>query len=75
VELDAGDRVRLAHALVLLKRGTHVGRGGVQIRPARQVRLAPDGRSPVVADTTVLSPGPVELAVRSRAVHIVGPGR
>ena len=75
VELDAGNRARLARDLVLLKRGTHVGNAGVKIRPARQVRLAPDGRSPVVADTTVLSPGPVELAVRRRAVQVVGPGR
>ncbi|HKI22782.1 MAG TPA: diacylglycerol kinase family protein [Gaiellaceae bacterium] len=75
VELDAGNRARLARDLVLLKRGTHVGHGSVKIRPARQVRLAPDGRSPVVADTTVLSPGPVELAIRPRAVQIVGPGR
>jgi diacylglycerol kinase (ATP) len=75
VELNAGNRVRLARDLVLLKRGTHVGQGGVRIRPARRVRLAPDGRSPIVADTTVLTRGPVELAVRPRAVHIVGPGR
>ncbi len=75
VELDAGNRARLARDLVLLKRGTHLGHGGVKIRLARQVRLAPDDRSPVVADTTVLSPGPVELAVRPRAVRIVGPGR
>lgn len=75
VELEAGNRARLARDLVLLKRGTHLRHGGVQIRPARQIRLAPDGGSPVVADTTVLSPGPVELAVRPRAVQIVGPGR
>lgn len=75
VELDAGNRARLARDLVLLKRGTHVGNSGVKIRPARQVRLAPDGRSPVVADTTVLSSGPVELGIRPRAVQIVGPGR
>jgi diacylglycerol kinase (ATP) len=75
VEVDAGSRARLARDLVLLKRGTHLGHSGVQIRPARQVRLAPDGRSPVVADTTVLSPGPVALTVRPKAVQIVGPGR
>ncbi|HEX2496257.1 MAG TPA: diacylglycerol kinase family protein [Gaiellaceae bacterium] len=75
VELDAGNRARLARDLVLLKRGTHVGHGGVQIRPARQIRLAPDGGSPVVADTTVLGPGPVALGVRPQAVHVVGPGR
>jgi diacylglycerol kinase (ATP) len=75
VELDAGNRARLARDLVLLKRGTHVGHGGVRIRPARRVRLAPAGRSPVVADTTVLRAGLVELAVRRRAVQIVGPGR
>jgi diacylglycerol kinase (ATP) len=75
VELYAGNRARLARDLVLLKRGKHVDHGGVQIRPARQIRLAPDGGTPVVADTTVLGPGPVELAVRPRAVQIVGPGR
>lgn len=75
VELDGMSRSRLARDLAQVKRGTHVGRGGVRIRSARQIRLAPDGGSPVVADTTVLGPGPVELAVRPQAVRVVGPGR
>jgi diacylglycerol kinase (ATP) len=75
VEIDALSRSRLALDLSRLKRGSHLGRHGVQIRAARRVRVTTGGRSPVVADTTVLSSGPVELAVQPRALHLVGPGR
>jgi diacylglycerol kinase (ATP) len=75
VELVAGGRSSLAVELAWLKRGTHLRHGGVQIRSARRVRVATGGRSPVVADTTVLNSGVAELAVRPRAIHVVGPGR
>ena len=75
VELDGDRRASLAVELARLKRGTHLRRGGVRIQSARQIRIATRGRSPIVADTTVLSSGPVELAVRPRAIHVVGPAR
>jgi diacylglycerol kinase (ATP) len=75
VELDGDTRAGLAVELARLKRGTHLRRDDVRIQSARQIRIATRGRSPVVADTTVLSSGPVELAVRPRAIHVVGPAR
>jgi diacylglycerol kinase (ATP) len=75
VELDAGSRTSLAIELARLKRGTHLGHRGVRIRTARRIRIATRGRSPVVADTTVLHSGPVELAVRPSTVHVVTPTR
>jgi diacylglycerol kinase (ATP) len=73
VELEAGRRSSLAFALARLKRGLHVGRRGVRIRRARRVRIATRGRAPIVADTTVLSSGPVELAVRPHTIDVVAP--
>jgi diacylglycerol kinase (ATP) len=75
VELDGDTRAGLALELARLKRGTHLSHDGVRIQSARQIRIATRGRSPVVADTTVLSSGPVELAVRPRAIRVVGPAR
>ena len=75
VEIDAPNRSRLALDLARIKRGSHLGRRGAQIRSARRVRVTTGGRSPVVADTTVLRSGPVELTVQPRALHLVGPGR
>jgi diacylglycerol kinase (ATP) len=75
VELDGDRRRSLAVELAWLKRGTHLRHDGVRIQSARQIRVATRGPSPVVADTTVLSSGPVELTVRPRAIHVVGPAR
>ncbi|MGH2921400.1 MAG: diacylglycerol/lipid kinase family protein [Gaiellaceae bacterium] len=75
VELDAGRRSSLVLELARVRRGTHLGRRGVRVRGARRIRIATRGRSPVVADTTVLSSGPVELAVRPHTLHVVAPAR
>jgi diacylglycerol kinase (ATP) len=75
VELEAARRPSLALELVRLRRGTHLRHGGVRLRTARRVRIATAGRAPVVADTTVLRPGPVELAVRPGSVDVVVPER
>ena len=75
VELDAPKRSSLAVSLARLKRGTHLGRHGVRIRTARRIRIATRGRSPVVADTTVLSSRRVQLAVRPRTIDVVAPTR
>jgi diacylglycerol kinase (ATP) len=75
VELDAGGRSGLALELARLRRGTHLGHNGARIRSASRVRIATGGQSPVVADTTVITRGPVELAVKPRTIRVVGPGR
>jgi diacylglycerol kinase (ATP) len=75
VELDAGGRSGLAVELARLRRGTHLGHRGARIRAASRVRIATGGQSPIVADTTVIERGPVELAVRPRTIRVVGPGR
>jgi diacylglycerol kinase (ATP) len=75
VQLESDRRSSLAVELARLKRGTHLRRDGVRIQSARMIRIATRGRSPVVADTTVLRSGPVELTVRPRAIDVVGPAR
>jgi diacylglycerol kinase (ATP) len=75
VEIDAGGRSGLAVELARLRRGTHLGHRGARIRTASRIRIATRGQSPVVADTTVITRGPVELAVRPRTIRVVGPGR
>jgi diacylglycerol kinase (ATP) len=75
VELETGGRASLAVALARLRRGTHLHGKGARLRAARRIRIATSGRTPVVADTTVLSSGRVELAVRPRTVHVVAPPR
>jgi diacylglycerol kinase (ATP) len=75
VELEAGGRSGLAVELARLRRGTHLGHHGARIRTASRIRIATGGQSPIVADTTVIARGPVELAVRPRTIRVVGPGR
>jgi diacylglycerol kinase family enzyme len=75
VDLDAATRSALAVELAHLRRGTHLRQRGVRIRSARRIRITTRAASPVVADTTVLNSGPVELTVRPRIIHVVGPGR
>jgi diacylglycerol kinase (ATP) len=75
VELDAGRRLSLAVTLARLRRGTHLGHAGVRIRSGRRIRISTRGPSPVVADTTVLSSGPVSLAVRPHTIDVVTPVR
>jgi diacylglycerol kinase (ATP) len=75
VDLDAATRSTLAVELAHLRRGTHLRQRGVRIRSARRIRITTRAASPVVADTTVLNSGPVELTVRPRTLHVVGPAR
>lgn len=75
VELDADRRSSLAVELARLRRGTHLGHEGVRIRNAERIRIATTGGAPLVADTTVLSSGSVELTVRPNTISVVGPGR
>lgn len=75
VELETGGRASLAVVLARLRRGTHLHSKAARLRAARRIRIATSGHAPVVADTTVLSSGRIELAVRPRTVHVVAPPR
>jgi diacylglycerol kinase (ATP) len=56
-----------------LRRGTHLARRGARTWTAGRVRIATRGRSPVIADTTNLGPGPVRLEAAPSALWVVAP--
>jgi diacylglycerol kinase (ATP) len=71
--IEARSRASLLRLVPHLRRGTHVAREGVRTMQAQRIRIATRGRSPVVADTTNLGSGPVDLAVVPGALEIVRP--
>jgi diacylglycerol kinase (ATP) len=73
VAVPARGRLSLLGALAHLRRGTHLDLPGIRTWRARQIRLFPERPSPVIADTTALGSGPVELAVQRDALRIVAP--
>lgn len=73
VAIEAMSRRSLVATLARLRRGTHVGRPGVRTWRASRVRIGTGGRSPVIADSTVLDRGPVELTVERAALDVVAP--
>ena len=73
VALPWEGRARIVPMIARLRRGTHVGRPGTRTWTARHVRIAPGGRSPVIADTTNLGAGPVTLEVAPAALAVVTP--
>jgi diacylglycerol kinase (ATP) len=72
VTLEAESRPALLALIPHLRRGTHLGRPGVRHVRAARIRIATGGRSPVIADTTDLGPGMVELTVERGAIAVVG---
>jgi diacylglycerol kinase (ATP) len=72
VVIGGRSRASLLSLVPHLRRGTHVGRPGVRVLRARSIRIATGGRSPVIADTTNLGTGPVDLSVERHALHVVG---
>jgi diacylglycerol kinase family enzyme len=72
VTIEAESRRELAGMLRRLRAGAHVGREGVRVRRTQSVRIATGGRSPVIADTTNLGSGTVELTVEHAALWVVG---
>jgi diacylglycerol kinase (ATP) len=72
VTLEAAGRAELIALLRHLRNGTHIGRPGVRHVAARRLRIAPGGRSPVIADTTDLGSDTVELTVEPAALRVVG---
>ena len=57
-----------------LREGSHVGRKGVHLWRAEAAHLRPHQTSPVIADSTNLGTGPVELRAIRGALHLVRPG-
>lgn len=72
VTIAVSGRRQLAARLAQLRRGTHLGRPGVRHLRARRIRIATGGSSPVVADTTDLGSGAVDLTVARAAISLVG---
>ena len=75
VSIETTGRLSLLAMLARLRRGTHLGRPGVRDWRASRVLIATGGRSPVIADTTNLGSGTVELTVEPAALEVVAPGR
>ena len=72
VAIDVAGRRSLAPLASRLRRGDHLDRPGVTRLSARKVRIATGGRSPIIADTTNLGSGTVELTVVPGALEVVG---
>lgn len=73
VALAAVGRGGLAGMLARLRRGTHLAAAGVRSWRAAELSVATGGRSPVIADSTDMGPGPARIAVLPGAVRLVTP--
>jgi diacylglycerol kinase (ATP) len=72
VALEGAGRRSLFPLAASLRRGTHLERDGVRAFRARSVRISTRGVSPVIADTTNLGTGTVELTAVPNALELVG---
>ena len=73
VSIGPRGRAAMVGTLAQLRKGTHVGRPGVEIWRAARVRITTRGRSPIIADTTNLGSDSVELTVQPGALEVVAP--
>jgi diacylglycerol kinase (ATP) len=73
VRIPARGRLDTIAALASLRRGRDPH--DLTRTRARRVRISTGGRSPVIADTTDLGSGPVDLTIRPAALRIVAPQR
>jgi diacylglycerol kinase (ATP) len=71
VTIDLRSRRSLLAMIPRVRRGTHLGLPGVRTWRASHVRLDPGGASPVIADSTDLGSGPVDLTVARGALQVV----
>ena len=67
-QLDVLDLMRHLHG------GTLFDRKGVHLWRAEAAQIRPHGSSPVIADSTGLGSGPVELSAIRAALRLVRPG-
>ena len=73
VRIATRGRLDTVAALASLRRGRDPGT--LDRRRAQRVRIVTGGMSPVIADTTDLGSGPVDLTIRPAALQIVAPAR
>jgi diacylglycerol kinase (ATP) len=71
VRIPARGRLDTVAALAALRRGRDPHE--LSRSHARRVRISTGGRSPVIADTTDVGTGPVDLTIRPAALRIVAP--
>jgi diacylglycerol kinase (ATP) len=71
VSVEATRRRDLPAMLARLKNGTHLDRSDARHWQARRVRIATGGQAPIIADTTNLGFGPVDLAVEPGVLDVV----
>ncbi len=72
VALEGAGRRSLLPLTARLRRGTHLDRDGARAFRAQTVRISTRGASPVIADTTDLGSGTVELTAVPHALELVG---
>ena len=72
VALEGSSRRSLLPLAASLRRGTHLDRDGARVFRAEKVYISTRGASPVIADTTNLGSGTVELTVVPQALELVG---
>jgi diacylglycerol kinase (ATP) len=73
VTIEASTRRSLVAMIPRLRRGTHDRHPGVRTWRASHARIDPAGASPVVADSTDLGSGAVELTLVPGALQVVAP--
>jgi diacylglycerol kinase (ATP) len=73
VTIDVDTRRSLLSMIPRVRHGTHLGIPGVRTWRTSKVRLDPEGASPVIADSTDLGSGPVDLTVARGALQVVTP--
>ena len=73
VGIEAAGRRAVLPMLVRLRRGTHMRHPGTHVWRAAGVVLSSNGSSPIVADSTDLGFGPVELTAMRGALRLVRP--
>jgi diacylglycerol kinase (ATP) len=73
VGIDAPTRRAVLRMIVDLRRGTHLRRPNVHAWRAERALIATNGCSPIVADSTNLGSGPVELRTATGALLLVRP--
>jgi diacylglycerol kinase (ATP) len=71
VNIETDSRISLLAMLARARHGTHLDQPGVRHWQAARIRIATGGRAPIIADTTNLGFGPVELSVEPAALNVV----
>jgi diacylglycerol kinase (ATP) len=72
ITIGAMPRHRLPAILAAMRRGTHVGRPGIECRQVREVTISTDRPTPIYADGEPLPPPPTTITIRPAALHLIG---